>query len=217
LKEPAEERKTGNKKGRSDSLGDHRLPEVVAEAQGGNVAAFQELFEAYGPKILNYLFRMTGSREMAEDLAQETFILAFRKLPSLRNSSKFQSWIFRIAQNNVYQAFRAKRPQMLSIDEETSKELSDVQKLATPRSDPEDEFLSDELQLVIQNAISALPEKYKTVFVLSAIQKLSYKEISTIVGRSLASVKSDIHRARVEVRDKIRSYMGEEYGMPKLS
>jgi RNA polymerase sigma-70 factor (ECF subfamily) len=153
---------------------------------------------------------------MAEDLAQETFILAFRKLSSLRDPRKFQSWIFRIAQNSVYQAFRVNKLQMVSIDENESRELSDVQKLATPRSSPEAEVLSDELQVIIQNAINALPEKYRTVFVLSAIQKLSYKEISKIVGRSLGSIKSDIHRARVEVRDEIKSYIGEDYELSKL-
>jgi RNA polymerase sigma-70 factor (ECF subfamily) len=189
---------------------------VVTKAQGGDVSAFQELFDVYGPKILNYLFRMTGSREMAEDLAQDTFILAFKKLSTLREPGKFQSWIFRIAQNNANQAYRVKKPQMVSIDEDNSKELSNVQRLATPRSGPESEVLSDELQSVVENAIDSLPEKYKTVFVLSAIQKLSYKEISRIVGRSLASIKSDIHRARVQVRDKIKRYMGENYELSKL-
>jgi len=216
LSDKTKKRGTKQKKRGSDPLAEVQLVEVVAKAQSGDVEAFQQLFNAYGPKILNYLFRMTGSREMAEDLAQETFILAFKKLSTLREPSKFQSWIFRIAQNNAYQAFRGNRPQMVSIDEDKSKELSDVQKLATPRSGPESEVLSDELQAVIQDAINALPEKYKTVFVLSAIQKLSYREISQIVGRSLASIKSDIHRARVEVRDRIKSYIGENYELSKL-
>jgi RNA polymerase sigma-70 factor (ECF subfamily) len=211
-----EERGTGQKKVRTDPLAEKHLERLVSKAQGGDVEAFQELFLTYGPKILNYLFRMTGSREAAEDLAQDTFILAFKKLTSLRDPQRFQSWIFRIAQNNVYQAFRVKKPQMVSIDEDNSRELSDVEKLATPRSSPESEVLSDELQTVVQDAIDALPEKYKTVFVLSAIQKLSYKEISKIVGRSLASIKSDIHRARVQVRDKIKSYVGENYELSKL-
>ena len=216
MSDKTDKREIKQKKGESDPLADNHLWEMVTEAQGGDMAAFQHLFDAYGPKILNYLFRMTGSREMAEDLAQETFILAFKKLSTLRDPRKFQSWIFRIAQNNVYQAFRGNRPQMVSIDEDESKELSDVQKLATPRSGPEAELLSGELQSVIQGAIDALPEKYRTVFVLSAIQKLSYREISKIVGRSLASIKSDIHRARVEVRDRIKNYMGDNYELSKL-
>ena len=210
------ERGTSKNTGNSDPLAKTHLSKVVSKAKRGNIDAFQELYNAYGPKILNYLYRMTSSREMAEDLVQETFILAFRKLSSLRDPGKFQSWIFRIAQNNVYQTFRGNRPQIVSIDEDNSKELSDTQRLATPQSGPEATVLSDELQSVIQSSIDALPEKYKTVFVLSAIQKISYKEIGKIVGRSLASVKSDIHRARVQVRDKIKRYMGENYELSRL-
>ena len=215
MSDKTEERRTESK-GSRNPLAEEQLVDLVVRAQEGDVVAFQRLFEAFGPKVLNYLFRMTGSRELAEDLAQETFILAFKKISSLREPRRFQSWVFRIAQNNVYQNYRGLKPQMVSIDEEKSQELSDVQRLSTPQPGPESSVLSDELQLVIRKAIDSLPEKYKVVFVLSAIQKLSYKEISKIVGRSLASVKSDIHRARVAVRDKIKNYLGENYEMSKL-
>lgn len=178
--------------------------------------SFQRLYSHFGRKILNYLYRMTGSREEAEDLAQDTFILAYRNIASLKDSRRFQSWLFRIAQNNVYQKYRGKKPRIESIDDEESRELSEVQRLATPNKDPEERAISEELEKVIHEAIHNLPEKYRTVFVLSAIQKLSYQEICGIVDRSLASVKSDIHRARVEVRDKIKKYLGKNYGMSKL-
>ncbi|HLV01434.1 MAG TPA: sigma-70 family RNA polymerase sigma factor [Acidobacteriota bacterium] len=200
----------------SSNLPASRLRELVGRAQEGDLDAFQELYSFYGRKILNYLYRMTGSREEAEDLAQDTFILAFRNLGSLKHPERFQSWLFRIAQNNVYQKYRGKRPQIESIDEEDFNELSDLQRLSTPSKGPEEAVLSDELEALVQQAISELPEKYRTVFVLSAIQKMSYQRISEIVGRSLASVKSDIHRARVEVRDKIKKYLGKNYGMSKL-
>jgi RNA polymerase sigma-70 factor (ECF subfamily) len=192
------------------------LRNLVARSKRGDVDANRELYVLYGRKILNYLFRMTSSRELAEDLAQETFIQAFRKIGSLRDPERFQSWLFRIAQNKVYQEFRGRKPRVESIDREDSPELSDLQKLATSQPGPEGQVLSLELEKVIQQAIEELPEKYRTVFVLSAIQKLSYLEISKIVKRSLASVKSDIHRARVAVRDKIKDYLGEDYGMSEL-
>ncbi len=192
------------------------LLRLVEQARSGSLEDFQRLYQAFGKKILNYLYRMTGSREEAEDLTQDTFVLAFRKLDSLKDPAKFQSWLYRIAQNNVYQRYRGKQPQIESIDEETSPEISDVQNLAAPRHTPEQAVLSEELQELVTAAIADLPEKYRTVFVLSAVQQLSYQEISEIVGRSLASVKSDIHRARVAVRDRIKRYLGENYGMSKL-
>jgi RNA polymerase sigma-70 factor (ECF subfamily) len=192
------------------------LQKLIELGQKGDVEAFESLYKAFAQKVLNYLFRMTGSREEAEDLAQDTFILAFRKLATLKDPLRFQSWLFRIAQNNVYQRYRGKKPILESIDEEDADELSGLQRLATPRLGPQESVLSDELEEVILRAVASLPEKYKTVFVLSAIQKLSYNEISDIVGRSLASVKSDIHRARVTVRDTIKKYLGNNYGMSKL-
>jgi RNA polymerase sigma-70 factor, ECF subfamily len=192
------------------------LDAIVASAKEGDVPAFQKLYELFAKKILNYVFRMTGSREEAEDLMQDTFILAYRNLASLKENRKFQSWIFRIAQNNVYQKYRGKTLQFESIDQEPANEHSEIKRLATSDKSPEKDILSNELQAVVQQVIEELPEKYRQVFVLSAIHKLSYQEISEIVGRSLASVKSDIHRARVEVRDKIKKYLGENYGMSNL-
>ncbi|MFZ0426998.1 MAG: sigma-70 family RNA polymerase sigma factor [Acidobacteriota bacterium] len=196
--------------------GGRELSALVRGAQRGDIDDFQKLYDVFSRKILNYLYRMTGSREEAEDLAQDTFVLAFRKLDTLKEPAKIQSWLFRIAQNNVYQRYRGKRPQLESIDREEASELSDLQKLATPQPSPEGSVLSEELERVIAETIAELPEKYRTVFILSAVQRLSYQEISEIVDRSLASVKSDIHRARVTVRDRIKQYLGENYGMSKL-
>lgn len=184
---------------------------MVSKAQGGDVGAFQGLYKIYSKKILNYLYRMTGSREEAEDLAQDTFIQAYKKLSFLRDPLKIQSWLFRIAQNNVFQKYRGRQPVVESIDEHDLTEWSELQQLTTPQMEPEAEVLSIELEEVIARAISQLPEKYRTVFVLSAIQRISYQEISGIVGRSLASVKSDIHRARILVRDKVKEYMREKH------
>jgi RNA polymerase sigma-70 factor, ECF subfamily len=209
------QRSKGGKAASGDS-GGRDLSALVRGAQRGDIDDFQELYDVFSRKILNYLYRMTGSREEAEDLAQDTFVLAFRKLDTLKDPAKFQSWLFRIAQNNVYQRYRGKRPQLESIDREEASELSGLQKLATPQPSPEGSVLSEELERVIAETIAELPEKYRTVFILSAVQRLSYQEISEIVDRSLASVKSDIHRARVTVRDRIKEYLGENYGMSKL-
>jgi RNA polymerase sigma-70 factor (ECF subfamily) len=189
-----------------------RLEALVRAAKEGDLGAFSRLYDLYGKKILNYIFRLTGSRDEAEDLMQDTFVLAFRNLHSLKEASKFQSWLFRIAQNNVFQRFRGKTPQVESIDARESEETPALD-LPSVEKGPEEQVLSRELERVVQKSIGELPEKYREVFILSAIQRLSYQEISEIVGRSLASVKSDIHRARVEVRDKIKEYLGDNYGM----
>ena len=191
------------------------MAKLVPKAKRGDVAAFQRLYELYSRKILNYIYRLTGSRAEAEDLTQDTFVLAYKNLKSLKEPKKFQSWLFRIAQNNVYQMYRGKKPQMSPLPDEGS-ELAETNRLTIPQKNPEDSLLSSELEQVIDEVISQLPDKQKGVFVLSAIHKLSYKEISEIEDRSLASVKSDVHRARVDVRDKVREYMREEHGLSSL-
>ena len=192
-----------------------RLEVLVRKAKVGDVAAFQELYRGYAQKILNYVYRMTGSREDAEDLTQETFILAFRNLSSLKENSRFQSWLYRIAQNNVYQRYRGQSPQMESI--EGADEDSRVLQIPSRGASPEGGVLSGELASVVDTVIQQLPEKYRQVFILSALQHLSYETIAEIVGRSMASVKSDIHRARVEVREKVKRYLGDNYGLSGLS
>lgn len=194
-------------------LSGRQLEELVEHAKRGDVEAFQNLYGVFGERIFNYIYRLCGSREDAEDLTQDTFIQAFRKLGTLKENKKIQSWLYRIAQNNVYQKFRSKGPQTESLDQDDAQELSETQNRTTPRKNPEENVLSEELEELIEEVIESLPEKYRQVFVLAAVQKLSYQEISEIVNRSLASVKSDIHRARVVVRDQIKEYLGENYGM----
>ena len=98
---------------------------------------------------------MTGSREEAEDLAQDTFIQAYKKLSSLRDPLKIQSWLFRIAQNNVFQKYRGRKPVVESIDEHDLTEWSELQQLTTAQLEPEAEALSVELEAVIAGAVTS--------------------------------------------------------------
>ncbi len=201
------------KKSWKTDISGQQLEVLVDRAKNGDVQAFQDLYSVFGERIFNYIYRLCGSREDAEDLTQDTFIQAFRKLGTLKENKKIQSWLYRIAQNNVYQKFRSKRPQTESLDQDDAQELSEAQNRTTPRKNPEESALAEELEELIEEVIQSLPDKYRQVFVLAAIHKMSYQEISQIVNRSLASVKSDIHRARVVVRDQIKEYLGENYGM----
>lgn len=149
---------------------------------------------------------MVSSQEEAEDLTQETFIAVYQKLRTLRDRDKFEPWLFRIARNFVYQRYRTRVPPSVPIDAPDEDGRLGTQ-LVDSRKNPDEAFQTHELEDVIGDVIAKLPEKYREVFVLSAIQNLSYQEISDIVGRSLASVKTDIHRARLEVRDIVKQYL----------
>lgn len=183
------------------------IANLVREAKNGDIEAFQGLYDRYAKRLLNFAFKMLGNREEAEDITQEAFIAVFRKLKSLKDDSKFEAWIFRIARNFIYQRYRLRAFEhgSLETDEELSAELN---KLEAPEKSPEERLLSDELQDVVNRLIRELPEKYRDVFVLSAINGFSYQDIAEILGRSIPAVKTDIHRARLEVRSKIKHFLG---------
>ena len=182
------------------------LSEWIRKARKGDVEVYQYIYEAFARRVLNFIYRMVNSPEEAEDLAQETFVAVYQKLGTLKDESKFEAWLFRIARNFVYQRYRTRSTTTVSIDAlDENGHL--VTQLEDTRKDPGEAFQSNELESVVADAIAGLPEKYREVFVLSAFQHLKYQQIAEVVGRSLASIKTDIHRARLEVRKRVKEYL----------
>lgn len=178
----------------------------IRKAKKGDVAAYQEIHQVFARKVLNFIYRMVNSTDEAEDLTQETFIAVYQKLRTLKDNSKFEPWLFRIARNFVYQRYRTRSPSTLSIDAiDENGQL--VTQLVDTRKNPDEAYQTVELEDVVADVIGGLPEKYREVFVLSALQHLSYQQIAEIVGRSLPSIKTDIHRARLEVRKRVKEYL----------
>ena len=178
----------------------------IQRAQKGDVGSYQNIYDSFARKVLNFVYRMVHSLEEAEDLTQETFVAVYQKLGTLQDSDKFEAWLFRIARNFIYQRYRKRAPAAVSIDA-PSEDGRLMTELVDGRKNPDEEYQTQELEGVITNVIAELPEKYREVFVLSALQQLSYQQIADIVGRSLPSVKTDIHRARLEVRDSVKKYL----------
>jgi RNA polymerase sigma-70 factor, ECF subfamily len=182
------------------------IAQHIVRAKKGDVGAFQKLYDLYSRKVLNFIYRMVASMEEAEDLTQETFVTVYQKLASLKDDARFEPWLFRIARNYVYQRYRRRSPPMVSVDDQ-DEEGRNAAELVDERKGPLEEFEAGELEKVVSKVIYDLQEKYREVFILSAIQHLSYQEIAEIVGRSLPSVKTDIHRARLQVRQRVKEYL----------
>ncbi len=178
----------------------------IKRAKKGDLAAYQKVYDLFARKVLNFIYRMVNSVEEAEDLTQETFVTVYQKLGALKDDSRFEPWLFRIARNFVYQRYRTRAPGTVSVDA-VDDEGQPITQLVDARKNPDEAFQARELEDVVQDVINSLPEKYREVFVLSAIRRLSYQEIADIVGRSLPSVKTDIHRARLEVRKRVKEYL----------
>jgi RNA polymerase sigma-70 factor (ECF subfamily) len=182
------------------------LAQWISRAKKGEIGSFQRLYDQFSRKVLNFIYRMVASMEEAEDLTQDTFAAVYQKLGSLKDDAKFEPWLFRIARNFVYQKYRRRTPPTVSVDDQDEEGRS-VAELVDERKGPLEAFEAGELEHVVNSVILDLQEKYREVFILSAIQHLSYQQIAEIVGRSLPSVKTDIHRARLQVRKRIKDYL----------
>jgi len=186
-------------------------PEVeilIVKTRAGDIQAFKALYDRYSRKVLNFSYRLTGSKEIAEEVTQETFISVFKNIKSLQNVSRFEPWLFMIARNYVYQAYRKQRVPELSVDE-TDEDDREVIQLESEADSPEEQVLRGELRTVTRQIIQSLGEKYRDAFVLAVLEGFSYQEVADMLGRKIQSVKTDIHRARLMIREKLARYLKE--------
>ncbi len=174
------------------------------EARNGSQDAFRAIYECYGARIHNFLYRLLGSKSEAEDATQQTFLIALHRLGTLRDPNLLESWIYRIARNEVYQKFR--RKEVDSLDDDGLKQFAEKAKDTRLHGEPEKALLNEELGEALQSALNSLPLKMREVFILAVIDEMSYQDISGIVGRSLLSVKTDIYRARMMAKEKLSRY-----------
>ena len=177
---------------------------LIARARRDDPEAFRLLFERYSRPVISFVYDMVGDRALAEDLTQETFVRAYRHLAALREESKFSTWLFSIAKNVAREHLRSaeRRSTRVDLDDETVRELPDG------ALTPVGELLDKELNAVVRRALGALDEDKRMVFTPKIFQQRSYEEIAEITGFSLPKVKTDLHRARAEMRRRIRPYLG---------
>jgi RNA polymerase sigma-70 factor (ECF subfamily) len=164
--------------------------------------AFRLIFDRYYRPVTSFIYDMVNRGDLAEELAQETFVRAYRGYGNLRDESKLSTWLFGIAKNVAYESLRARRRgHLVGIDETTEMQTTDDRPL------PDNELLGKELNDVIRRALGALDEDKRTVFTLKIFQQKSYEEISEITGHTVSKLKTDLHRARAEMRRRVGPYV----------
>lgn len=193
----------GQSRGRARGLM-HSSEELLARVRKGDDEAFRLIFDRYSRPIISFVYDMVGRRELAEELTQETFVRAYRNIKVLRDDTKLSTWLFGIAKNVTRESLRsrARDDRKVTIDDDRVMELSDG------GITPDHQLLNKELNGVIQEALSALDEDKRLVFTLKVFQQRSYDEIAEITGFSIPKLKTDLHRARNEMRRRIRPYLG---------
>lgn len=179
--------------------------EIVALAREGREAAYRELVRRYERPVFSLVLRMVRDRQLAEDLAQETFVKALNAIATYRPEYKFSSWIFKIANNAAIDHLRRREVNTLSLDgapNATSQE--DIEATALQVGDknetPLAELESRELGTAIERAIGQLRPEYRSCILLRHVEGLAYEEIAQMLDLPLGTVKTYIHRARHELR-----------------
>jgi len=177
--------------------------ELIAGVRRGDENAFQLIFEQHHRFVFRFLYGMVGERRVAEELTQETFMQAYKNIGSLREEAKLLSWLCGIARNIALHSLRSRpgKNQWIGIDDQELAQLKDTQLTAETR------MLNAELKAVIHDALAALDEDKRAVFTLKVLQQMSYEEIAEVTGFSIPKLKTDLHRAKAQMRRLIRPYL----------
>ncbi len=168
----------------------------------GNDYALEVLVKRYELKIINFVYRMVGDFDQAEDIAQEVFIRVYRHRERYRPLAKFSTWLYTIASNLAKSELRRR-----SIFNPISFTRLRGERLSSIKRSPDKALLEKELGQKIQEGIGKLKPNYRVPLVLRDVEGFSYEEISEIVGCPLGTVKSRINRARLKLREILDDYI----------
>jgi RNA polymerase sigma-70 factor (ECF subfamily) len=174
---------------------------IVHAAQRGDGAALDELLSRYQPHILRFGMKMCGDVDDAQDVLQETLLAAARTLPGFRGASTLSTWLYAIARSFCIKKRRRSvfAPEVVSLDSEAARAGA-----APDRApDPERSLAAKEVATALESAIAGLEPAYREVLLLRDVEGLSAAEAAEVTGLTVAAVKSRLHRARREVRDRL--------------
>jgi RNA polymerase sigma-70 factor (ECF subfamily) len=179
--------------------------QLILATRRGDQAAYGSLVRKYQDRLFTALVQVCGGREEAEDAAQDAFVQAYLKLTSFEGQSSFYTWLYRIAFNTAISRRRRKRPD-LSIDrsrEQTGNEPIDGSEGA------EELLLRRERAGMVQRALGQLNTEHRAILVLREMEGCDYDEIAEILDLPVGTVRSRLHRARLQLKEHLSTLLGE--------
>jgi len=185
--------------------------EAIEKAKQGDAQAFEVLYNLHKRRVYSLCLRMTANAAEAEDLTQEAFLQLYRKIATFRGESAFSTWLHRLAVNVVLMRLRKKGLSVVPLEETTETEEE------TPKKDlgAEDARLAASIdRLQLQRAIERLPPGYRSIFVLHDVEGYEHNEIAEIVGCSIGNSKSQLHKARLKLREFLKTSRAEKAKKP---
>ena len=182
--------------------------EAIDRAKQGDAESFEGLYVLHKRRVYSLCLRMTGNTAEAEDLTQEAFLQLYRKIASFRGESAFSTWLHRLAVNVVLMQLRKKGLPEVSLEETLEPQQEDG-----PRKDigTRDNLLAGSIDRInLERAIEGLPPGYRIVFVLHDIEGYEHNEIADMLGCSIGNSKSQLHKARMKLRDLLKTRRAEQ-------
>lgn len=190
----------------------HDDKELLSALRRRDPDAFAFLFEAYSDKIFRLAAGLLEDEAEAEGIVQETFLRFFERLDQFKGRSKIGTWLYRVAYNACMDLLRQRRPD-LSLDFVEDDEHLPLPTVFVDWSQWPESLLTDaEMSAELDKAISSLPEKYRAVFILREIEGLSTRETAQITGLSTSATKVRLHRARIELRERLAESLLAQVG-----
>jgi len=173
----------------------------------GDEAAFSELVEKHQYAVVGTVAKMLGSASDAEDIAQQVFIRIWKSAPKYEPKAKFTTFMYTITRNLVFSETRRKKVRKQVSVEEQGEEWGT--QYADHSASPEQQYLKDELMQAVDRAISNLPETQRMAIILRKYENMPYEEIAKVLNLSVSAVKSQLFRARTELKEELSNYLGE--------
>jgi RNA polymerase sigma-70 factor (ECF subfamily) len=175
--------------------------DLVARLRRGDRGAFEDLVIAYQHRVFGVALRMLGSRAEAQDLAQDVFLRVHGAIADFRGDAKLSTWLYTITSRLCLNRLASSERRMTREGEET------LTRLATNQAGPAAELERGELEAALHRAIAELPEERRIVVVLRDLQGLSYEEIAAALALELGTVRSRLHRARMDLKEKLERFL----------
>lgn len=181
--------------------------QLMLAFQAGDKQAFEKLMTAHFSRVLNFIFRYVGRRDIAEDLTQEVFIRVYKSVGNYQPQSKFQTWLFTIAKNLSLNELRAHKHKMVSMEEmiDTGEDRVKIQFKDERQKTPAQQLLDHEQSQQIRKAIAELPENQRVAVLLRRYEQFTYEEIAEVMQVTPKAVKSLLNRAKENLRDSLKN------------
>jgi RNA polymerase sigma-70 factor, ECF subfamily len=177
--------------------------DALARAQTGDHSAFAQIYSLHKRRIYSLCLRMVGNKAEAEDLTQEAFLQLYRKIGTFRGESSFSTWLHRMVINLVLMHLRKKGLPVSSLDEAMEPALDN--RPGRSFSAPDLNLAGSIDRMALERAIATLPAGYRLVFILHDIKGYEHNEIAAMLDCSLGNSKSQLHKARLKLRDALRT------------